>query len=88
MATKKLKLLSKLFDNFASCHAAVLKLHKVLLFCFLIDNVGNYDSLLLYCGQGGISGVVVITLKPLKAQKHILCSLLTPYFTCFPRYLT
>ena len=32
LATKKLKLPSESLDNFASCHAAVFKLHKVSLF--------------------------------------------------------
>ena len=32
LATKRLKLPSKLLDNFTSCHAAVFKLHKVSLF--------------------------------------------------------
>ena len=34
MSTKKLKLPSKSLDKFASCHAAVFKLHKISLFCY------------------------------------------------------
>ena len=55
--TKKTKLPSKLLDNFASCHAAAFKLHRVLLFFLLIENVGSYDSLLLYCGGGASKSV-------------------------------
>ena len=47
LATKKPKCPSESLDNFASCHVAVFKLHRVLLFFLLIENEGSYDSLLL-----------------------------------------
>ena len=46
---KKKKIPSNSLDDFASCHAAVLKLHKFLIKNLLIENVGSYDSLLLHC---------------------------------------
>ena len=56
MAKKAQKLPSKLLDNLPSCHAAVLKLHKLLLFSLLIENVESCDTLLLHCWGGGGGG--------------------------------